>query len=254
MPWTLLLRRLSTEPSAPVESTLVDTVVVVTSSAVLTVRFNPLQTPAYDSTVLEDVPIPINTVRLELPRPPKIKELVDVETPRVVTSVLKLAPLTTVMSSPQADKSYVSPYMQLSGVAGVDYFVEHATCLRCKETGSHALTCSLQYEYPTALILDPKGFCLQGRFHTQPPKPSNYGLELYTYYPICGMVAYQFRQQPGKTSRYKYLHKIELQTPTLQRPLASSTPVYGHEYAIAHGGQSEQLRPLEEASSSSPDP
>ena len=246
---------LSTEPSAPAESTLVDTVVVVTSSAVLTVRFNPLQTPAYDSTVLEEVSVPINTVRPELPRPPKIKELVDVETPKeVVTSVPKLAPLTTVMPSPQADKSHVSPYMQLSGVAGVDYFVEHATCLRFKETGSHALTCSLQYEYPTALILDPKGFCLQGQFHTQPPKPSNYGLEPYTYYPIHGMVAYQFRQQLGKTSRYKYLHKIELQTPTLQCPLASSTPVYGHEYTIAHESRNEQLRPLEEVSSSSPDP
>ncbi len=244
---------LSTKPSAPVESTLTDTVVVVTSSAVLTVRFNPLQTPTYDSTVLEEVSVPTSTVRPELPQPPKIKELVDVETPRVVTSVPKLAPLTMVTPSPQADKSCVSPYMQLSGVAGVDYFVEHATCLRCKETGSHALTCSLQYEYPTALILDPKGFCLQGRFHTQPPKPSNYGLEPFTYYPIRGMVAYQFQQQPGKTSRCKYLHKIELQPPALQRPLASSTPVYGHDYAIAHEGQNEQLRPLEEASSSSPD-
>ncbi len=243
----------STKPSAPAESTLADTVVVVTSSAAPTVRFNPLQTPAYDSTVLEEVSIPTNIVRPELPRPPKIKELVDVETPRVVTSVPKLAPLTTVTPSPQADKSRVSLYMQLSGVAGVDYFVEHTTCLRCKETGSHALTCSLQYEYPTALILDPKGFCLQGRFHTQPPKPSNYGLEPYTYYPTRGMVAYQFHQQPGKTSRCKYLHKIELQPPALQRLLASSTPVYSHEYTIAHEGQNEQLRPLEEAFSTSPD-
>ncbi len=150
-----------TEPSAPAESTLADTVVVVTSLAVPTVRFNPLQTPAYNSTVLEEVSVPTSTVRPELPQPPKIKELVDVETLRVVTSVPKLAPLTTVMPSPQADKSCVSPYMQLPGVAGVDYFVEYATCLRCKETGSHALTCSLQYEYPIALILDPKGFCLQ---------------------------------------------------------------------------------------------
>ncbi len=130
------------------------------------------------------------------------------ETPRVVTSVPKLAPLTTVTPSPQADKSRVSPYMQLPGVVGVDHFVEYATGLRCKETGSHALTCSLQYEYPIALILDPKGFCLQTRFNTQPPKPSNYGLEPYMYYPIRGMVAYQFQQQPGKASRCRYLHKI----------------------------------------------
>ena len=174
------------------------------------------------------------------------------ETPRVVTSVPKLVPLTTVMPSPQADKSRISPYTQLPGVAGVDHFIEYATCLRCKETGSHALTCSLQYEYPIALILDPKGFCLQVRFNTQPPKPSNYGLEPYMYYPIRGMVAYQFRQQPGKTSRCRYLHRIELQPPALQHPLASSTPVYGHDYAIAHEGQKEQLCPLAEASSSSP--
>ncbi len=243
---------LSTEPSAPAENTLADTVVVVTSAAVPTVRFNPLQTPAYDSTVLEEVPVPVNTVRPELPRPSKIKELVDMETLRVVTSVLKVVPLTTVTPSPQADKSRVSPYMQLSGVAGVDYFVESATCLRCKETGSHALVCSLQHEYPTALILDSKGFCLQARFNTQPPKPSNYGLEPYTYYPIRGMVAYQFQQQPGKTSRDRYLHKIDLQVPPLQCPLASSTPVYGHDYAIVHESQREHLRPLEEASSSSP--
>ena len=172
------------------------------------------------------------------------------EVPRVVMSVPKLAPLTTVTPSPQADKSRVSPYMQLSGVAGFDYFVEYATCLRCKETGSHALTCPLQYEYPIALILDPKGFCLQVRFNTQPPKPSNYGLEPYTYYPICGMVAYQFRQQSGKTGRDKYLHKIELQAPALQRPLASSTPVYGHDYTLAHEGQREELHPLEDALSS----
>ncbi len=172
---------LPTEPLAPAESTLADTVVVVTSSAIPTVRFNPLQTPAYDSTVLEEVSVPTSTVRPELPRPPKIKELVDVEIPRVVMSVPKLAPLTTVTPSPQADKTRVSPYMQLPGVAGVDHFVEYATCLRCKETGSHALMCPWQYEYPIALILDPKGFCLQVRFHTQPPKPSNYGLEPYTY-------------------------------------------------------------------------
>ncbi len=184
---------LSPEPSAPAESTLADTVVIVTSSAAPTVRFNPLQTPVYDSTVLEEVSVPTSTVRPELPRPPKIKELVDVETPRVVTSVPKLVPLTTVTPSPQADKSRVSLYMQLPGVVGVDYFFKYATCLRCKETGSHALTCSLQYEYPIALILDPKGFCLQAQFNTQPPKPSNYGLEPYTYYPICGLVAYQFR-------------------------------------------------------------
>ncbi len=49
------------------------------------------------------------------------------------------------------------------------------------------------------------------------------------------------------------MHRIELQPPALQCPLASSTPVYGHDYAIAHEGQKEQLRPLDEASSSSPD-
>ncbi len=58
---------LSTEPSAPAESALVDTVVKVTSSTVPTVRFNPLQTPAYDSTVLEEVSVPASTVRPELP-------------------------------------------------------------------------------------------------------------------------------------------------------------------------------------------
>ena len=119
--------------------------------------------------------------------------------------------------------------------------------------GSHALTCSLQHEYPVALILDPKGFCLQARFNTQPPKPSNYGLEPYMYYPIRGMVAYQFQQQSGKTSTCKYLHKIKLQAPALQRLLASSTPVYGHDYALTHEGQREQLHPLEEALSPSPD-
>ncbi len=129
-----------TEPSAPAENTLADTMVVVTSSAVLTVCFNPLQTPVYDSTVVEEVSVPTSTVRPELPRPPKIKELVDEETLRMVTSMPKLAPLTTVTPSPQADKSRVSPYMQLPGVAGVDHFVECATCLRCKETGSHAHT------------------------------------------------------------------------------------------------------------------
>ncbi len=67
------------------------------------------------------------------------------------------------------------------------------------------------------------------------------------------MVAYQFRQQPGRSTRCQYLHKIELQPPVLQRPLASSTPVYGHDYAIAHEGKKEQLHPLAEASSSSPD-
>ncbi len=56
-----------TEPSAPAESTLADTVVIVTSSAVPTVRFNPLPTPAYDSTVLEEVSVPTSTVRPELP-------------------------------------------------------------------------------------------------------------------------------------------------------------------------------------------
>ena len=50
--------------------------------------------------------------------------------------------------------------------------------------------------------------------------------------------------------RDKYLHKIDLQTPALQRPLASSTPVYGHDYALAHEGQREELHPLEDAPSS----
>ncbi len=228
--------------------------VTVASSAAPTVRFNPLQTPAYDSTILEEVSVPTSAVRPELPRPPKVKELVDVEreipraVPRVVTSVPKLAPLTTMTPSPQADKSRVSPYMQLSGVSGVDYFVECTTCLRCKETGSHALTCPLQYEYLTALILDPKGFCLQARFNSQPPKPSNYGMEPYTYYPIRGMVAYQFRQQSGKAGRDRYLHKIDLQAPALQCPLALSTPVYGHDYA--QEGQREEMHPLEDAPSS----
>ncbi len=84
----------------------------------------------------------------------------------------------------------------------------------------------------------------------QPPKPSNYGLEPYTYYPIRGMVAYQFQQQSGKMSRDKYLHKIDLQAPALRRPLVSSTPVYGHDYALAHEGQREELHPLEDAPSS----
>ncbi len=171
---------------------------VVPCSAAPTVRFNPLQTPAYDSTVLEEVPVPASTVWPELPRPPKIKELVDVEheipkiTPRVVTSVPipKLVPLTTVTPSPQADRSRVSPYMQLPGVLGVDHFLECAVCLRCGQTGSHALACPLEYEYPTALVVDPKGYCLQAQFGLRPPKPSNYGLEPYTYYPIRGLVAY----------------------------------------------------------------
>ncbi len=143
--------------------------------------------------------------------------------------------------------------MQLPGKVGVDFFYEFATCLRCKETGSHALSCVLHYEYPVVLILDSKGFCLQARFNDQPPKPSNYGLEPYTYYPTHGLVAYQFREQPGKTSRCRYLHKIELKAPMLQRPLASSTPVYGHDLAAIYGSQKERLHPLEEASSSSPD-
>ncbi len=175
------------------------------------------------------------------------------ETLKVATSVPKLAPLTTVTPSLQAEKSRVSPYMQLPGTVGVDHFYEFATCLRCKETGSHALSCALHYEYPVALILDPKGFCLQAWFNTQPPKPSNYGLEPYTYYPTHGSVAYQFQEQPGKTSRCWYLHKIELKAPTLQRPLASSTPVYGHDIAAIYGSQKESLHPLEEASSSLPD-
>ncbi len=244
----------STEPSAPMESSLTDpTVVIVTSSAAPTVHFNPLQTPVYDSTVLEEVPIPINTVQPELPRPPRIKEMVDVETPRVVMSVPKLAPLTTVTPSPQVDKSRVSPYMQLPGIVGVDHFYEFATCLRCKEMGSHTLSCALNHEYPIALILDPKGFCLQARFNTQAPKPSNYGMEPYTYYPIHGLVAYQFWEQPGKTSRCRYLHKIELKALALQRPLVSSTPVYGHDFATVCDDQKERLHPLAEATSSSPD-
>ena len=155
--------------------------------------------------------------------------------------------------SPQAKKPRISLYMQLPGKVGVDYFYEFATCLRCKETGSHALSCALHYEYPVALVLDPKGFCLQARFSNQPLKPSNYGLEPYMYYPIRGLVAYQFWEQPGKTSRCWYLHKIELKAPMLQRPLASSTPVYGHDIAAIYGSQRERLHPLEEASSSSPD-
>ncbi len=175
------------------------------------------------------------------------------ETPKVAMSVPKLAPLTTMTPSPQAEKSHVSLYMQLPGTVGVDHFYEFATCLRCKETGSHTLSCTLNYEYPVALILDPKGFCLQAQFNTQPPKPSNYGLEPYTYYPTHGLVAYQFQEQPGKTSRCRYLHKIELKASTLQRPLASSTLVYRHDIAAIYGSQKERLHPLEEASSSSPD-
>ncbi len=56
----------STKPSAPAESILADTMVVVTSSAVPTVRFNPLQTPVYDLTVLEEVSVPTSTVWPEL--------------------------------------------------------------------------------------------------------------------------------------------------------------------------------------------
>ncbi len=153
----------SPEPSAPAESTLTDPTVVVVSSAAPapTVRFNPLQTPTFDSTVVEEVSVPTSTVCPELPRLPRIKELVDVATPMVATSVPKLAPLTTVTPSPQAEKPCISSYMQLPGKAGVDHFYEFVTCLRCKETGSHARSCALQYEYPVALILDSKGFCLQ---------------------------------------------------------------------------------------------
>ncbi len=244
----------SPEPSAPMESSLTDpTMVIAVSSATPTVHFNPLQTPTYDSTVVEEVSIPTSTVRPELPRPPKIKELVDVATSTVATSVPTLAPLTTMMPSPQAEKPCISPYMQLPEKVGVDHFYEFATCLRCKETGSHMLLCALYYEYPVALVLDSKGFCLQARFSDQAPKPSNYGLEPYMYYPIRGLVAYQFRDQPGKTHRCRYLHKIELKAPMLQRPLASSTPVYGHDIAAIYGSQRERLHPLEEASSSSPD-
>ncbi len=141
----------------------------------------------------------------------------------------------------------------LPGVAGVDHFFKPTTCLRCKQTASHVLTCPLQYKYPTALVLDTKGFCLQARFNSQPPKPSNYGLEPYTYYPIRGMVAYQFQQQPGKIGRNQYLHKIELQAPTLQCPLASLTPVYGHDYTLSQGNQGKRLHPLEEVSSPLPE-
>ena len=73
-------------------------------------------------------------------------------------------------------------------------------------------------------------------------------MEPYTYYPIWGMVAYQFRQQTGKVGRDKYLHRIDLSTPALQRPLASSTPVYGHDYA--QEGQREEFHPRENAPSS----
>ena len=73
------------------------------------------------------------------------------------------------------------------------------------------------------------------------------------YYPIRGLTAYQFWEQPGKTSRCHYLHKIELKAPVLQHLLASSTPVYGHDIAAIYGSSKERLHPLEEASSSSPD-
>ncbi len=243
----------SPEPSAPAESTLTDppTVVVVVSSAAPTVRFNPLQTPVYDSTVVEEVSVPASTVRPELPRPPPIKELIDVDTPKVTMSIPKLAPITTVTPSPQADKSRVSLYMQLPGKVGVDYFYEFATCLRCNETGTHALSCALYHEYPTALVVDKKGFCLQAQFQGRPPKPSNYGLEPYTYYPIRMLVAYQFREQPGRTSITHYLHKVELRAPTLHRPLASSTPVYGHDVAELYSSKNEKLHPLNEVSPSS---
>ena len=72
-------------------------------------------------------------------------------------------------------------------------------------------------------------------------------MEPYTYYPIRGMVAYQFRQQTGKAGRDKYLHRFDLPTPALQRPLASSTPVYGHDYA--QEGQREEFHPQENAPS-----
>ncbi len=58
----------SPEPSVPTESSLTDpTMVIAVSSAAPMVRFNPLQTPAYDSTVVEEVSIPMSTVRPELP-------------------------------------------------------------------------------------------------------------------------------------------------------------------------------------------
>ena len=44
------------------------------------------------------------------------------------------------------------------------------------------------------------------------------------------------------------MHKIDLSVPALQRPLASSTPVYGHDYA--QEGQGEELHPWENAPSS----
>ncbi len=46
---------------------------------------------------------------------------------------------------------------------------------------------------------------------------------------------------------------IELKAPTLWHPLASSTPVYGHDIATIYSSEREKLHPLEEASSSSPD-
>ncbi len=207
---------MSPEPLAPAESSLTDPMVVVVSSAIPTVRFNPMQTPVYDSTVVEEVAVLTSTIRPELPRPPTIKALVDVSTPTltVVSSVPMLAPLTTVTPSLQAEKSCISPYMQLPGKLGVDHFYEFTLCLKCRETGSHALSCPLQYEYPIALVLDSKGFCLQAQFHAQAPKPSNYGMELYMYYPTWGIVAYQFREQQG-VSCSCYLHKIELGAPVL---------------------------------------
>ncbi len=65
------------------------------------------------------------------------------------------------------------------------------------------------------------------------------------------LVAYQFREQPGRTSRTRYLHKVELRAPTLHRPLASSTPVYGHDVAELYSSKNERLHPLDEVSPSS---
>ena len=44
------------------------------------------------------------------------------------------------------------------------------------------------------------------------------------------------------------MHRFDLPTPALQRPLASSTPVYGHDYA--QEGQGEELHPWQDAPSS----
>ncbi len=244
---------LSPEPSAPTESSLTDPmVVVVVSSAAPIVWFNLMQTPAYDSTVVEEVAVPASTVHPELPWPLAIKELVDVSTPTVVSSIPTLAPLTMVTPSPQAEKPRISPYMQLPGKLGIDHFYEFALCLKCRETGSHTLSCPLQYKYPIALVLDSRIFCLQARFNTQAPKPSNYGLELYMYYPTRGLVAYQFQEQQGAL-RSHYLHKVELRAPILRCPLVSSTPVYGHKIEALQDSGKERLHPLEEVSSSSPD-